>query len=137
LRAELKTQLTDLEKQKEDNDKLTLEFEDFKVETEDQIAELKAQLNNKKKEPSPEKVVEKVVEVVKEEVPKEEAECQTDIGMEYFDRPPPSSRASRASESSNKQRVGGGGSIVKPPKPVSKQPSGKLENAPMNVSGSN
>lgn len=42
LKAGLKTQLTDLEKQKEDNDKLTLEFEDYKLETEDQIAELKA-----------------------------------------------------------------------------------------------
>ena len=133
----MKTQLQDLEKQKEDNYKLTTEFEDFKVETEDQIAELKAQINEKKKEPSAEKVVEKVVEVEKEKVPTEEAECQTDIGMEYFDRQPPSSRASRASEGSNKQRVGGGGSIVKPPKPVSKQPSGKIDGAPMNVSGSN
>ena len=42
MKAGLKTQLTDLEKQKEDNDKLTLEFEDYKLETEDQIAELKA-----------------------------------------------------------------------------------------------
>ena len=91
-------------------------------------------MQDRKKEPSPEKVVEKIVEVAAPivEVPKEEAECQTEIGMEFFDRAPPSSRASGTS---NKQRVGGGGSIVKPPKPVSKQASSKMENQPMNVSG--
>jgi hypothetical protein len=81
-----------------------------------------------------EKIVEKIVEVPREEVPKEEAECQTDIGMEYFDRVQPLQKAdSRASGSSNKQRVGGGGSIIKPPKPVAKQNSSKLD--PMNITG--
>jgi hypothetical protein len=89
-----------------------------------------------KKEEQAEKIVEKIVEVHKEEVPKEEAECQTDIAMEYFDRPqqPLQKADSRASGSSNKQRVGGGGSIVKPPKPVSKQNSTKV-GEPMNISG--
>jgi hypothetical protein len=66
-----------------------------------------------------------------------EAECQTKIGMEYFETEPqvPLSKAdSRASGNSNKQRVGGGGSMVKPPKPVSKQPSSNIE-PPLKIAG--
>lgn len=51
-------------------------------------------------------------------VPVESAECQTDIGMDYFDRPPSFQKQdSRGSATgSNRQRVGGGGSIAKPPR---------------------
>jgi hypothetical protein len=74
--------------------------------------------------------------VPQEEVPKEEVECQTDIAMDYFDRvqQPLQKADSKASGTSNKQRVGGGGAIVKPPKPVAKQNSSKLENS-MNITG--
>ena len=54
-------------------------------------------------------------------VPMESAECQTDIGMDYFDRPASLRQDSRASGTeSQKKRVGGGGSIVKPPRHSSK-----------------
>jgi hypothetical protein len=80
--------------------------------------------------------VEKIVEVPLEEVSKEEAECQTDIGMEYFDRNqhPLQKTDSKSSGNSNKQRVGGGGAIAKPPKPVSKSNSTKLGD-PINITG--
>ena len=109
-----------------------MEYDDLKIESEDQIAELKSKIQEKSKSPEKpveqvEKIVEKIVEVAAKEVPKEEAECQTDIAMEYFDRvqQPLQKADSKASGGSNKQRVGGGGSIVKPPKPVSKQNSTK------------
>ena len=72
-------------------------------------------------------------------LPKEFAQTQTDIGMEYFDRErsfhDQESRRSNASQS-NKQRVGGGGSIVKPPRNPSRQTSSKGEiGAGLNVTG--
>ena len=49
-----------------------------------------------------EKIVEKIVHVHKDDVPKGEAECQTDIAMDYFDRPQMAKTDSRASGGSNK-----------------------------------
>mgnify|MGYP007134750446 CR=1 FL=1 len=50
-------------------------------------------------------------------VPVESIECQTEIGMDYFDRAPSLQKQdSRGSGQSRKVQVGGGGSIVKPPR---------------------
>lgn len=130
------------------------------MNTEDQIQELKFQIaeaekakpaeSRKSLKPVKEEVVVKEVikevvkevEVPKKDVPTAEAQAQTDIGMDYFDRertmPKAESRGSNGSGGqSSKARVGGGGTIAKPPRQPSKHGSSSKANLadPLNITG--
>lgn len=83
-------------------------------------------------------MVEKIVkEYVKEVVPTEQAQTQTDIAMDYFDRERSMPKAESRASTGSKTRVGGGGTIAKPPRQPSKQGSQSRQslNEPLNVAG--